>query len=336
MEKSKFISKFAHFEEVLITGWGLELFEVFPVRAAYKVNTSGGPMCLKRSRQKTEKLIFIKEAQNYLSARGFANMSCLVDSLNGMPYTKNKKEIYTLSPWVAGNEPSYTNLTHLQMTAYFLAEMHCKSKGFISQNRVREKYRKWPKKIAKKEKELILYEELARSGKRSFDKMFLNHYEWILERTQKAYKLLDGNAYNMVCEDAKQGYLCHGDTAMGNLIIQGNDALFIDFDSMALDLPVVDLWRLLRRSLRRNKWSPDFIHAIIKAYEEQRKLSSEEKEILLALLIFPEKAWRFAHEYYEKKEKEGWSSRACTRGMQEFLKDRTEMDALSIGCLGGF
>ena len=330
MEKSKFVSKFACFEKVLKTGWGLDLYEVFPARAAYKVNTSGGSMCLKRFRARTEKLTFIKEAQNYLSARGFRNMSCLVNALDGEAYTRMGKELYILSPWVHGDEPSYTNLTHLQMAAYFLGEMHCKSKGFTTFNKVREKYSKWPKKIAKKEKELVLYEELARLGKRTFDKIFLENYEWLIARTQKAYTLLNSSAYNKVCEDAKQGYLCHGDTAMGNLIIYADEAVFIDFDAMALDLPVVDLWRLLRRSLRRNKWSPDFIHAIIKAYEEQRKLSPEEKEILLALLIFPEKAWRFAHEYYEKKEKQGWSVKTCTLGMQEFLQDRAEMDALSI------
>lgn len=324
--------KFEKFQHILQAGWGLQLYDYSNVRAAYKVQTSNGIMSLKRTREKLERLSFIKHAQNYLQQNGFCNMSPLLLTLEGEPFYRENKNTYILTPWIDGIEPSYKSVSHIQMIAFNLADMHNKSVGFKTSNtKVKAKYDKWTKKIAKREREFKLYKDLASTGNEKFDQIFLQHADWLITRTQIAAAALNGNAYKHLVKDSRVGYLCHGDTAVRNCVIKDNEIIFIDFDSMSQDLPVIDLWRLLRRALRRNKWSPDFVNAVIVAYEQNRKLTKEEKEVLLALLTFPERAWRIAHRYYEKKNRSDWSAEGYCKDLVNFIADRDNMDIFTLG-----
>lgn len=325
--------RFANLTSILQDGWNLKLNEFIEIRGAYKVITSDGVKSLKISGEKSEKINFIYDAQCYLYENGFHNMAPLIKTSSGTPFYKHKKEVYILTPWIEGSEPSYKNITHLQMTAFTLAEMHCKSMGFNKRNeKYQGKYGKWPKKLAEKQKELVMYKKLAENGDQEFDRLFLEHSDWLISRTQQAIRLLNEASYKKLVSDAKSnnGYLCHGDTAVRNFILKENEIYFIDFDSMAHDLPVVDLWRLLRRTLRRNKWSADFINAVIAAYEQNRKLSREEKEVLFALLTFPERAWRIAHKYYEKRKESDWSAEKHFKKLRKFVRDREAMNGLTL------
>lgn len=327
---------FEKLKEVVSEGWGIELFKLKSVRSAYEAHTSAGLMSLKQTRKKTENLKFIKEAQVYLAQQGFKNMAPLVSSKSGVPYFKLKNDVFILTPWIEGREPSYKSISDIQMVAYMLAEMHCKSKGFLKYPADKAKYGKWPQKLQKKERELKLFVELAGGAKEKFDMLFLEHADWLMTRTREACQLLEGPEFNILVENAKKtGYLCHGDTAVRNCVVKNDETVFIDFDSMSQDLPVIDLWRLLRRSLRRNKWSIKFVNGVLEAYEINRKLSREEKVVLSALLTFPEKAWRLAHRYYEKKSSSKSPREEQYEDLKNFLADREEMNKFAINCLGG-
>lgn len=60
---------------------------------------------------------------------------------------------------------------------------------------------------------------------------------------------------------------------------------------------MVDLANYLRKILEKNSWSTDMGKHILEAYEKQRKLCKEEKQLLHVLLLFPEKFWKVSNHY---------------------------------------
>ena len=71
----------------------------------------------------------------------------------------------------------------------------------------------------------------------------------------------------------------------------------VNYENLFYGEQMVDLANYLRKILEKNSWSTDMGKHILEAYEKQRKLCKEEKQLLHVLLLFPEKFWKVSHHY---------------------------------------
>lgn len=102
--------------------------------------------------------------------------------------------------------------------------------------------------------------------------------------------------YNIVTESHKVRYAyIHGNLEESHLI-EGNNLYFISWDRSRVDLPIYDIETFYRKS-----FIDIGIREILEIYESKYPLKKEEKYLLIALLLIPEKIDISIKEYYKVK-----------------------------------
>lgn len=102
--------------------------------------------------------------------------------------------------------------------------------------------------------------------------------------------------YSIVTESHKVRYAyIHGNLEESHLI-EGNNLYFISWDRSRIDLPIYDIETFYRKS-----FIDIGIREILEIYESKYPLKKEEKYLLIALLLIPEKIDITIKEYYKVK-----------------------------------
>ncbi len=118
-----------------------------------------------------------------------------------------------------------------------------------------------------------------------------------------ALSFLNKSDYYKLSKNAqKNKSLCHHSFYYQNIIKKGTEYYIIDLDSIIIDIQVNDLGKYIRRLMTKKSYQWDFEKArrIIEAYNSQNKLSKEELEVMLSLIIFPHKFWKLGKKRYIK------------------------------------
>ncbi|HEX3033023.1 MAG TPA: CotS family spore coat protein, partial [Bacillota bacterium] len=255
--------------------------------------------------EKPEKLLFIGQVFEYLKKRGFSRYAGFIPTLPGDYFLQEDERFYIVSPWLEGEEPDYRNKLQMRATARILAQFHNATAGFLPSGLAQAKIKmdKWPRKLKKQLIEMVDFCSRAENTRNPdpFESLIKEYSGWLGQQSLMACQLLGDSAYQEVlAEYAGEIPVCHGDPASRNFLFgPEGKAWMIDFDSMAVDLPLVDMWRLLRRTMRKNAWDFSVGLNLLEGYLEVRPMTREELQVLFALLHFPERAWRLTRRYYE-------------------------------------
>ncbi|HEX3031288.1 MAG TPA: CotS family spore coat protein [Bacillota bacterium] len=290
---------------LLAAHWGIRAAEIRKVRDVYRIESEGEYYCFKEVKEKPEKLHFMAQVLNHVRDKGFTRFAGFRPTLKGEMFVQEQGLYYMVSPWLEGCEPDYGDRVQMGEAAGCLAEFHVATEGFTPVGEVKAKVKmdKWPRKLKKQLIEIVDYCSRAENSRNpdSFELLIREYSGWLGQQTLMACQLLSGSAFEDVSKMFAGKYpICHGDTASRNFLIdQNGKGQMIDFDSMAIDLPVVDLWRLLRRTLRKGNWDFAICERLLSCYQAIRPLCKEELQVLYAFLHFPERPWRMAKRYYE-------------------------------------
>ncbi|HHW14361.1 MAG TPA: phosphotransferase [Firmicutes bacterium] len=305
--------------------WGIRPYAVTPVRAAYRVAGPDGVVALKASRKDAKRLKLLDQAFRHLEAAGFHKSAPLLPTRRGEPFVSWGEELWTASPWREGREPEYRLSGDLARCVVTLAGFHLCGLGFRPTGvSLRNALGRWPEKLRRRAGEVRQY--LARVGETpaadDFQLILRRLGPTLLRQAELASTSLERTDYARRCAWAEEARpLCHGDASNRNFILGADGvAYLIDLESLKLDLPEIDLCRLLRRTLRRTGWKLEVAREILAAYSRFAPLETPAKAIILALLHFPDKAWRLMKQYFgaqgphenEDEEKNGPSVRRLT------------------------
>ncbi|MGI6065085.1 MAG: CotS family spore coat protein [Bacillota bacterium] len=319
--------------ENIISFWGEELVGLEKRRDAYLVITRQGKRCLKAVHPKKEKILFMIEAMNHLKANGFNRMAMCLPALDKSMVAEYHGTNYIVQEWVEGVEPDYRNMEQMVKAAETLALCHQAGIGFIPAKgiKVKNNLGKWIRKLEENYQDLVQYIGQAKSKNcpTPFEKRLISIGPWLEECAEQSIWKLQTSRYSQLVKEARQrGCLVHGDPATRNFIMQDDQVVLIDFDSTAMEISVVDIWKLLRRFLRRNHWQLDKMERLISAYNSKHGLDNNELKVLGAFLEFPERVWRIAREFYEKKHIVSWNELLLTQKMGELCNQWREKDNL--------
>ncbi|HIZ76507.1 MAG TPA: hypothetical protein H9669_02600 [Firmicutes bacterium] len=112
--------------------------------------------------------------------------------------------------------------------------------------------------------------------------------EDILSRGKRSLSVLSGPLYEKVSGNIlRNGGVAYRAIRRRGLMLHHGEPLLTDFSRLSEDLPVVDLWQLLRRYFSYEGSRGEVIQSAITAYEAPCPLAIEEKNILIQLLCFP-------------------------------------------------
>lgn len=290
----------------------------------WKVTTTEGRYALKNSRLDTKRLFFIANAMETLKRNGFQKFAHPIDAAEGQPFYRRGEDRFCLSEWVEGESCDFNHPRHLLAAAETLGEFHLYSRGIPSfagaEGRV--SYFEWPEKFAGRTADLEDFAFLAKMKKRpnAFERMYLAHYEKFRTKARDARRRLFLSEYpRLALEAAKVKSFIHYDVAARNFIVQGTQAYLIDFDYCALDLPAVDLMRLIKRALKDGYAADEKIATILRGYQSRRPVPQSELRLIAALLLFPQKFWRLSHRYFCQVHT--WTAQAFERKMENAVRE---------------
>lgn len=290
----------------ILSYWRESPIEIDRVRGVYRIKTEQGLRCLKEGRKSLQRAQFMMEGLTYVKKRDFNLLAHCFPTPDGHLLMPHQGSYYYLQEWVEGREMDYHKREDLLAAATTLSLFHRASIGFTPQRgyEAKNKLGKWPKRLRENCKGLERYLNVARVKKNpdDFDRKVLLFGDWILHHAHISVQRLQASHYMDLVEEARDwGSLVHGNAAARHFIRQGSEMVLIDFDAIALDLNITDLWRLMRRALSKNNWEMELATEILHTYDQYVPLESRQIEVLSAFLCFPEIPWRILREYYEKE-----------------------------------
>ena len=300
--------------QILITvmhKYNLELVSAEKVRSAYKIITGNGKFCLKRMKHGRNKVKNGCILTEELLSNKFTNTAKYFRTKDGDFSVSHKKNIFYLTEWIEGYECDLTNIDEAIKCTKLLAQFHNISNK-IDHNKIHipNNLKNWPKIFAsnlndlEKSKTIIINKRI----KSEFDVLFLENIDNFYNRGIFAINMLNKSEYCKLSKLANDNkIICHNSFYYQNIIKKDGEYFIIDLDSIMIDLQISDLGKLIRRLMFKKTygWDFNFAKALIEAYNSTNRLSREDLEIMLALIIFPHKFWKLGKKRYMKQK--SWS-----------------------------
>lgn len=297
----------------------MEVISIEPRASVFRVATSQGPFCLKPVTKSQGRLALLHQVQEHVRSRGFEDLGFLEPAADGGIAVWDRGVAWTMSRWVEGRELKYSATGEIAAGAAVLARFHVATGDFCLAGRRhgRSNVGKWPSKVASRCGELLTAARAAAERQHAHGHACLDaldaelsaQSEALRRHSQRSLQLLSessyaelsrslggGNAWGSAATPGGVTPICHGDPAAHNLILRPDGSVqMIDLNSLRVDLPCVDLWKLTHRMAFWRQWEAEPVVTVLLAYGDVRGLSPAEATALLGLLWFPEKQWRLVY-----------------------------------------
>ncbi len=138
--------------------------------------------------------------------------------------------------------------------------------------------------------------------KEEFELMFLRSYERYQEQASMAVSFLDGDCLEALAEkQLREQMVIHGECTQHNVLFTGEGVTFVNFEKMGPHLQMKDVYLFMRKVLEKNDWSYAFAEKLLWAYEKEMPIERAEKIYLYARFLYPEKFWKIANGYLNRR-----------------------------------
>ncbi|MCY0875039.1 MAG: phosphotransferase [Firmicutes bacterium] len=259
------------------------------------------------------------------------------NKLGGSPAfvrSREKAYAYVLTPWIDGRRPDARLPADLVLCAQTLANFHI-AFGHLPTNpsfappATYWKLGTWPKTFrqhtAKMEKRII--EAGQQTG--TLATLLQTQGGALLHEACEMENALFQSDYEAMCQSAQDGTttICHGDCGDKNFVLTTEDAYLIDFETLCVDLPAFDIFRMIRLQGKANHFDPDLAMTMLNAYAQVRPLSHEELTLVVIWLRFPMQAARAlrSHRVWADQER---AARRLVAAMAQARRMRPLIDRL--------
>lgn len=277
------------------------------VRNEYRIQTSSGIVCLKRTKHGNHKLGNGKILAEEFFDKGFHNIVKYYKTRDGKSYVKYKNMLFYVIDWIDGEECNLDDLAEAVNCLKLLAEFHLISKNIdATKLKIKTNLKNLPQKFTKNLNDLEKFQRIIdrKKIKSEFDISYYNYLENSYYKGMIAVNFLKTSDYYILSNQSnKNKYLCHNNFCYDNVIKKDDKYYLTDLESIIVDLHVNDLGKLIRRLMFRKSYKWDFnkVKMLIEAYNSINKLYKKELKVMLALMIFPRKFWKLGKRRYLKR-----------------------------------
>ncbi len=288
--------------------YDLQVIRSIRGRGAILCETDKGMMLLKEYSGSVLRLSIEDEILNGLKDAGRT-----VDT-----YVKNQSEQilsidtdgtkYVLKNWFEGKECDVRDTAEILAAVRVLAELHAAfrstAEGLSGDSRKGLEHFTAPSlrdTMEKHQRELKKVRTYMRGKqkKNEFEMQTLKNFEEFYEQGEFALKLLSASCYDRLKEQAnKELMLCHGNYNQHNILMEGKRVAVVNYDKLSVDLQLTDLYLFMRKILEKHNWDIRLGSMMLQEYEKITVLSTEERDILQLLFLYPEKFWKLVNHYY--------------------------------------
>ena len=278
--------------EYAIKTLDLKILHSKGLKTLWKLTYKNTPLCLKRLNQSFEEALFSVNAQIYILENG-GKVPKIYPNAKGNFITEYNGQLFILYSWVEGRDMNLDNPKDLNMAMQSLSNFHVTSIGYEPpvNSKISSKLGNWPRQYESMKNRMLKIKEICIQAPNNATYLsYVNHIDPIIEICKQTIYLINHSSYSDLCNiDQKDSCLCHQDFGTGNVMLTTDGkGIVIDLDSVTYDLPSRDLRKIIgKRMIKFNDYSIDNIETILKFYETNNKLSSNDKEVLKIDLMFP-------------------------------------------------
>jgi CotS family spore coat protein len=305
--------------------YNIEVNTSCKIRSVYKITSNTGVLCLKKIKHGHKKVQNSNNLVLGLKNAGFSNVSSFLKTKNGELSVKYNKYTLYVTEWIDGEECQLENLPEILNCTKLLAQFHLAANKIDTKTyKLHNNLKDWPSIFNSNLHDLEKFKDfIARKKiKNEFDHIYDRYIDKFYSRGINALNTLISSDYHKLSRQAYQNKtLCHDSFYYQNIIKKSNNEYYIiDLDSVIIDLQVMDLGKFIRRLMTKSDFQWNFSKAryIIEAYHNEKPLSAEELEVMLALIIFPHKFWKLGRKRYIKQK--NWSENKYMHKLEKVIK----------------
>ncbi|MBQ8199380.1 MAG: phosphotransferase [Lachnospiraceae bacterium] len=213
---------------------------------------------------------------------------------------------YIVKKYVEGRECDVSSREECRAASRALAELHLAMRNINLPDRPDDFYKPddLQEDFGRRTAEIVRTRNYIRKSprKEEFELAFLASYDRYLEQAAVACSFLDESCLVKLRDmQVKEKMLVHGDCTQHNTLLTGKKVAFINFEKMGAHLQLKDVYLFMRKILEKNNWSYVMAEEMLKGYEEVIPLEREEKSYLYARFLYPEKFWKIANGYLNRR-----------------------------------
>ena len=309
------------FSASVLEPFGLRAKRVTRAYGAFICDTNRGVMLVKETTLPVEVLWFAHDVKEHLAYRGFGCTDRYQVSSDGQIQTEQSGEVYTVRRWMRAEEAKLTEKECALRMAALLGQMHGAAEGFEASQRSRRINRchEWPQLIYKDIRKLQSCGKMLRKNGRytEFDLMVLDSLPEMIEQLMEAQKFFLSEVYVRLADRTdRMRIFGHGGYDDHTVLLGREQNMITDFEQSCYMIPVTDLAILLERAMRKNDWDEQLGWHMLEWYDRGHPMSSEEKKMVRALLMYPMRFCRLCGEAYQMKR--NWMPISYKRKMEEW------------------
>lgn len=310
----------------LFNKFDLKVNDVYPVRSVFLISTDSGHKILKKVNYTKQELNYIVSLVRYIKEK-FPRVIDFKQSIDETPYTMWNNEMYCIMDLIDGRECDFNNPIDLTIAAKGLADLHKASAGFKCELYYKNINGKLIDNLCKKKEEMEFFKNIVENHelKNEFDKIFMDNIDFYLNQMKHSIEVLKNSSYYKICSEEDKVVVCHHDLAYHNIMIQNEDAYFIDFDYSVIDLRVHDLCNFINKVVKNFAFDLEKAKLILDEYNKNSSLDKRELEILYGMLLFPEPFYSISKDYYRRRK--DWDEETFINRLAkkvEFKEDREQ------------
>jgi len=278
------------------------------IKGVYRVDRKNGEsFALKTMAYPTAQLRWIDATLQRLRDSGFTKISWRdpTQAEGKRLFIQYKGTKYILTPWIEGRWPSPESPTDMRECGASLACLHKMSVISQGQQVRMNMIGEWPSELRQKHFTLIKHLNISRRVQYP-DRfhLFVRRYSHeILSFSKQSLSLLQNSNYREECRRAKP-HICHGDGGPTNFIINTNGTYLIDFETLRIDLPSYDLYRVIYNSCKDHQWNFRIAHAILEGYQTKVPLTPAHVKLARVWLRFPRTTVLLLNKYYRSSSRD--------------------------------
>lgn len=284
----------------------LKVYNVVPVRKAFLLSTDKGDKILKKINYTIEEFNFIISAMDYVK-KSFNRVIDFVKTKDNKKYYIKGGELYCIMDMIEGRECEFSNPVDLAIASKGLSELHKASEGFRTELTIKNNCGTFIESFIRKKDEMLFFKKISNlyEIKTEFDNMFIKNVDYYIDKIDESVDLLKQSQYYKLCSEEDKIVLCHHDLAHHNIIINNDEAYFIDFDYSVVDLRVHDLCNFISKAAKNFDYDISKAELILDNYCKETTLKKSEIEVLYALLNFPNDFYTISKDYYGRRKEWG-------------------------------
>jgi CotS family spore coat protein len=291
-------------------------------KGVWWIDTDKGLKVLKKISNSEQTLKYIISTIRHLKQNGI-NLAPINKTKAGADYVNINNNCYILTEAIKGKNPSYDSEKELILIIKELAKFHVASKGFkvLPDTKPKIHLGSWIQDYTKQLEDMnyFYHKEVSTQENNIIGKYIIEEFPYFYNRGEIALESLKGPEYNnWVKKVTETNSLCHQDFAAGNLILNSQMSMYVlDTDSITIDIPARDIRKILLKVMKRiGKWDLELTKKILKEYQNENPLETNEWKVVLYDLMFPHLFLGAMNKFYYQRDAE-WTTEKYFKRIKE-------------------